>query len=128
MVPMTILALIMAAPVLPAVTRAWARPSLTSSAQRRIEERPLLADGGDGGLVHAHHLLGVDDLDARRHAMPTLGTELEAGERRPRSAARSPTRRIEAPSSRAERTAPSTAHCGAKSPPMASTAMRSMIG
>ena len=41
MVPITILAAIIAAPVLPAVTIAWARPSRTSSAQTRTDERRL---------------------------------------------------------------------------------------
>ena len=44
-VPITILAATMAAPVLPALTMAWARPSLTSSAQRRSEERRFLRIG-----------------------------------------------------------------------------------
>ena len=41
MVPITILAAIIAAPVLPAVTIAWARPSRTSWQQMRIDERRL---------------------------------------------------------------------------------------
>src|SRR6185295_8556737 len=62
-VPRTMRAAIIAAPVLPAVTIAAARPSrqLGAEADRRAA---LLADRGDRGLVHAHRLLGVDQLDA----------------------------------------------------------------
>src|SRR3954451_17322279 len=117
-VPITILAAIMAAPVLPAVTMAWARPSWTSSAQMRREERRFLRIGVMAGS-----------------SMPTTSSAWTismrpSGDPRRRSSAstraRSPTRRIEEPSSRAARKAPSTALCGAKSPPMASTAIGMM--
>ncbi len=111
----------MAAPVLPAVTMAWARPSLTSSAQRRIDERRFLRIGVIAGSSMPDHLLGVDDLDAV--ARPAA----EASQLGARSARSSPTSRIDTPSSAAARNAPSTAARGAKSPPMASTAI-GMLG
>src|SRR5436305_794617 len=121
---MTILAAIMAAPVLPAVTRACARPSLTSSAQRRIEERRFLRIGVIAGssMPTTSSAWTISRLPGASLRAPDPSRASSASMR-----GRSPTRRMAAPSSAAARTAPSTAERGAWSPPMASTAI-GMLG
>ena len=118
-VPITILPTAMAAPVLPAVTMAWARPSCTSSAQRRRDERRLRRIG----VIAGSSMPTTSSAWTISIRPPSPPSFLSSASMR----ARSPTRRIGQPSSVAARNAPSTADCGAKSPPMASIAI-GMLG
>src|SRR5262249_12797361 len=64
--PMTNIEMAMAAPVLPAGTKAAASPSRTSSAAERREEAQLAASPGQARSGHAHHLRGVADVEMIR--------------------------------------------------------------
>src|SRR5262245_40108428 len=112
--PITYMPMAMAAPVLPADTRAWHSPSLQSSAATRREESRLRRRAWEGGSAMPTTWLAWRTVRGRSCAL-----------RRPISrstAERSPTKTEARPNSRAAATAPSTT-AGPKSPPMASTAI-----
>ena len=105
----------MTAPVLPALTTADAPPSFTRRKATRIEE----------SFFRRSARLGASSMSIVSEAW-TIGTWVsEAPQRRSSdsSASRRPTSTGASPSSRAAWTAPSTMLAGAKSPPIASTAI-----
>src|SRR5262252_6740723 len=113
--PITYMPMAMAAPVLPADTRAWHSPSLQSSAATRREESRLRRRAWEGGSAMPTTWLAWRTVRGRSCAL-----------RRPISrstAERSPTKTEASPNSRAAATAPSATTAGPKSPPMASTAI-----
>jgi hypothetical protein len=106
MVPITILAAIITAPVLPAENMPWARPSRTRLAQMRIDERGFLRIGvtGDSSIPTTSSAWTI----SRR---PSGGAGQRSSSRR--TFASSPTRRIEHGDSRSAASTPSTTDAGA---------------
>src|SRR3990170_4288269 len=113
--PMTYMPMAMAAPVLPAETRAWHSPSLQSSAATRREESRLRRSACDGGSAMPTTCVAWRTVIGRSCALRRTISRS--------TAALSPTSTEASPNSRAAVTAPSTTTAGPKSPPMASTAI-----
>ena len=66
----------MAAPVLPAVRKPWARFSRTSFEPDAHGAVELVADGDGGLFVHADAFGGIDDLDGQTLALQMLVEQL----------------------------------------------------
>src|SRR5262245_42193134 len=109
--PMRRSAAAIVAPVLPALTKASASPSFTSLAQRMIEES-----------FFARTTLAGSCISITSPAC-TTSTPFASDGSRGATRSVSPTSTTRTPSSAAARTAPTTTSSGARSPPIASTAM-----
>ena len=103
----------------PAETSPSARPSRTQLAAMRIEELRFLRIGGGRRVVHRDDLGRVHDLDLGA----AVAGVARAAARAPPSCRRAG---VEMPNSRAAAIAPSTLTGGAWSPPIASTAIRTL--
>src|SRR6266581_904475 len=113
--PSTYIPMAMAAPVLPAETRAWHSPSLQSSAATRSEESCLRRRACEGGsAMPTTWLAWRTEIGWSCALRRTISRSTEA---------LSPTSTEASPNSRAAVTAPSTTTAGPKSPPIASTAI-----
>src|SRR5262245_17160448 len=113
--PITYIPMAMAAPVLPADTRAWHSPSLQSSAATRSDESRLRRSACEGGSAMPTTWLAWRTATGRSCALRRKISRSTAD--------LSPTSTDASPNSRAAVTAPSTTTAGPKSPPMASTAI-----
>ena len=115
-IPTTIFAQTMAAPVCPAETSPWARPSRTQLAATRIDELRFLRIG----VVAGSSIVTTSDAST----ISMSGPEYPASRTSTSSSAARPTSRQVMPNSRTAAIAPSTLTRGASSPPIASTAIR----
>ena len=115
-------AAITVAPVCPALNSAAASPRATASAATLIDAPRLAPQRRRRRLVHRHDVGRVDDADAASSRRPAWRRSSAS------STSAGPTSATPRSKCRAAASAPSTTCRGAKSPPIASTAIHIMTG